>query len=104
MQNVAMMVLLSVVVLALITGLFVFLGMRWHALTAGAVVYLLFGGFVAVSQFAGGGGCPTWRTDGVWKPILTWPGDFYVNVVVGDITARRYLIPRTCEIPSAAAG
>lgn len=101
MQNLVMMVLLSVVALALITGLFVFLGMRWNALIAGACIYLLFGGFVAMSQFAGAGGCPSWRTDGVFIPIIAWPGDFYVNVVVGDITARRYLIPRTCELPAS---
>lgn len=103
MQNLVMMVLLSVVALALITGLFVFLGMRWNALIAGAVMYLLFGGFVAMAQFAGAGGCPSWRTDGVFIPILAWPGDFYVHVVVGDITARRYLIPRTCELPVSTA-
>ncbi|MCD2175717.1 hypothetical protein [Rhizobium sp. C4] len=98
MQNLLMMVLLSVVAYALITGLFVFLGMRWNALIAGAVLYLLFGGFVAMAQFAGAGACPSWRTDGVLIPVLAWPGDFYVNVVTGDITARRYLIPRTCEL------
>ncbi len=37
-------------------------------------------------------------------PILAWPGDFYVNVVTGDISARRYLIPRTCELPASTAG
>lgn len=103
MQNVAMMVLLSLVALALMTGLFVFLGMRWNALIAGAVLYLLFGGFVAMSQFAGAGGCPTWRPDGVLIPVLAWPGDFYVNVIVGPISARRYLIPRTCELPASSA-
>lgn len=101
MQNLVMMVVLCVVALALITGLFVFLGMRWNALIAGAIVYLLFGGFVAMSQFAGAGACPSWRTEGVLVPLLAWPGDFYVNVVAGDITARRYLIPRTCELPAS---
>ncbi len=52
MQNVAMMVLLSVIALALISGLFVFLGMGWKSLIAGSVLYLLFGGFVAMAQFA----------------------------------------------------
>jgi hypothetical protein len=103
MQNSVMMVLLSVIALALISGLFVILGMRWKAPIAGAVIYLVFGGFVAMSQFAGAGGCPSWRTDGVMIPILAWPGDFYVNVVAGDITARRYLIPRTCELPGSTA-
>lgn len=104
MQNIAMMVILSAVALALITGLFVFLGMRWNALIAGAIVYLLFGGFVAISQFAGAGACPSWRTEGVLIPLLAWPGDIYLNVVAGDITPRRYLIPRTCEMPASAKG
>ncbi len=55
---------------------FVFLGMGWKSLIAGSVLYLLFGGFVAMAQFAGAGGCPTWRTDGVMIPILAWPGTF----------------------------
>lgn len=93
-----MMVLWSVVVLGLLVGLFVFLGMRFHAITAGVVLYLVFGGFVAGSQYAGGGECPTWRSQSdIWKPILAWPGDIFVNVVTGPISARRYLIPRTCE-------
>lgn len=103
MQNIAIMIALSLVALGLITGLFVFLGMRWNALIAGAVIYLLFGGFVAMAQFAGAGGCPTWRADGVLIPVLAWPGDFYVNVVAGDISARRYLIPRTCEVAPSTA-
>lgn len=104
MPNIAMMVLLSVVVVALLVGLFAFLGMRWHALTAGVAVYLLFGGFVAFAQYAARGGCPSWRTDGYWMAVVAWPGDFYANVIDGSVTARRYLIPRTCEVPSVNAG
>lgn len=103
MQNVAILAALSFVALALFTGLFLSLGMRWNAFTAGAVFYLLFGGFVATAQFAGAGACPTWRTEGMFVPLLAWPGDFYLNVVVGDISMRRYLIPRTCETASNTA-
>jgi hypothetical protein len=98
MQDIAMMVLWSVVVLALFTGLFRFLGMGRNSITGGVVLYLVFGGFVAGAQFAGGGGCPTWRTPSdAWKAVLAWPGDIFVNVVTGDISARRYFIPHTCE-------
>lgn len=99
-----MFVVVSLVVLMLLIGLFRFLGLRWHAVTAGLVLYLVFGGFVAGTQLAGGGECPTWRNDGYWKAIVGWPGDFYDNVVAGPISARRYLIPRTCELASNPTG
>lgn len=97
MLETLVVILSPIVVLGLLALLFRFLGMGWHALTAAVVVYLAFGSFVAVAQTSGGGMCESWRTGDYWQPVINWPGDIYANVLAGDISFRRYFIPRTCE-------
>lgn len=100
-MDAAMLVILPAVVLALLLILFRFLGFRWHAITVSVIMYLLFGAFIASAQVSSFGGCQPWRVDGYWWPIVDWPGDIYQNVWSGDVSARRYLLPRTCEVAPA---
>lgn len=103
MPNAVMALILPIVVLLLLTAAFLGLGAPRGAFIGAVVAYLFIGMFIASAQFGGAGGCPSWRTDGFWWPLVDWPGDIYQNVLEGNISPRRYLIPKTCEEPAGQA-
>lgn len=100
MLDAVMALILPIVVLILLAAAFLVMLAPRGSFIAAVIVYLIMGMFIASAQFGGAGGCPSWRTDGFWWPVVDWPGDIYQNVVVGNISLRRYLIPKTCEAPA----
>jgi hypothetical protein len=99
MLDAVMALILPIVVLFLLAAAFLVmmaLPLRGAFIAAG-ISYFIIGLFIAAAQFGGTGICPSWRSDGAWWPIVDWPGDIYLNVFAGDLSFRRYLIPKTCE-------
>jgi hypothetical protein len=97
MQNLVAALVLPLVVLFIFLLIFRIVSEWGNAARFAVSFYLVFGVFIAASQVGGAGGCPSWRDGGYWWPIIDWPADIYQNVWNGNVTLRRYLIPRTCE-------